>query len=72
MGPDGVMSLLRDSQIDHMSVNCLFFAYKCNARQQAIFTREELVKGFTDLGFALLILNSNLIELYFQNVDYIS
>lgn len=50
IGTDGVIRLLEDLHLDPASVLVLIFAWKLKAATQCEFSKEEFVKGMTELG----------------------
>ena len=48
-----IEALLNDLGLDPVSRQVLVFAWKCQAKKQCIFTKDEFFKGLADLGYCL-------------------
>lgn len=50
LGPEGMEKFCEDIGVEPENVVMLVLAYKMQARQMGFFTKEEWLKGFSDLG----------------------
>ena len=49
IGYDGIVKLLTDLQLDFADRRVLVLAWKLNAAEQAVFTKDEFVNGLTSM-----------------------
>ena len=50
INPEGVERFLLETRLDPADVKVLIFAWKCNAKEQCVFTRDEFLFGLREIG----------------------